>query len=105
MVCGMSSVSARAPRRPAVAGWRPVPAGLFAVALTAVGVLTDRFGVGALGWGTRVGFTVGVVVAVAMVRRRSLYTAAVQPPMVFIGVVLTVFWLTKAGRLTVTVIG
>ncbi len=40
-----------------------------------------------------------------MVRRRSLYTAAVQPPMVFIGVVLTVFELTKAGRFTITVIG
>lgn len=110
----MSSVSAGAPRRPAVAdaaafrsvtGWRPVPTVLFAVALTAVGVLTDRFGVGALGWGTRIGFTAGVLAAVVMVRRRSLYTAAVQPPMVFIGVVLTVFGLTKAGRLTVTVIG
>jgi len=78
---------------------------LFAVALTAVGVLTDRFGVGALGWGTRIGFTVGVLASVVMVRRRSLYTAAVHPPMVFTGVVLTVFGLTKAGRFTITVIG
>lgn len=114
IVVGVSSVSTGAPRRPAVAnsaafrsvpGWRPVPTVLFAVALTAVGVLIDRFGAGALGWGTRIGFTAGVLAGVVMVRRRSLYTAAVQPPMVFAGVVLTVLALTTTGRFTVTLIG
>jgi len=51
----------------------------------------DGFTTGLLAWGLRIGFYLGVVLAALFVRRGSIFTAMVQPPLVLvIGIVLLV---------------
>jgi len=64
-------------------GWSRTAAVLIACALTGSGVVVDAVIGGVLGWGIRIGFVVGVTCAVVMVRREGLFTAMVQPPLVF----------------------
>lgn len=60
-----------------------------ALALTLVGAALDGVIGGQLSWGLRLGFWTGVVAAVLLVRRGSLFTAMVRPPLVLVfGVVV-----------------
>lgn len=54
---------------------------LLAAALTLAGAAIDGAIIDALGWGFRLGFLAGVTLAVLAVRRRSVFTAMVQPPL------------------------
>ncbi|GAA1997248.1 hypothetical protein GCM10009818_04310 [Nakamurella flavida] len=55
-----------------------------ALVLTMVGAAADGVISGQLSWGLRLGFWFGVVAAVLFVRRGSLFTAMVQPPLVLV---------------------
>lgn len=50
--------------------------------LTLAGAAIDGALIDALGWSFRIGFLAGVASAVLAVRRRSVFTAMVQPPLV-----------------------
>jgi hypothetical protein len=67
---------------------------LTALALTAVGALFDELTSKTLGLPFQVLYTIGCVLAVTFVRRRSLFGPMVQPPLIMIivaGVVLALF--------------
>lgn len=89
---------------PGVRGWLPLSAVLTAVTGTLLGAVLDRSSTGTIGVGTRWGFVLGVLVAVVMVRRVSLFTAAVQPPLVFFSVVLAVFAVGSTQRVSILLI-
>jgi hypothetical protein len=61
---------------------------LIAVAFAVAGIAVDGALTGALGWGFKVLFLIGVVVAVLAVRRGSIFTAMVQPPLLLAVAVL-----------------
>jgi hypothetical protein len=65
--------------RPGIHWWMAV-----LVALAAV----DGMVSGTLGWGLQIGFVAGVVVAALLIRRDSLFTAMVQPPLVLVVAIL-----------------
>ncbi|MGI8589544.1 MAG: DUF6542 domain-containing protein [Nakamurella sp.] len=69
---------------PTVAGLRSWGAVLVAVLLTGLGAVIDGMSSGGLGWGFTVGFVAGVGSAALMVRRGSIFTAIVQPPLVMV---------------------
>lgn len=52
--------------------------------LTGLGAVIDGMSSGGLGWGFTVGFVAGVGSAALMVRRGSIFTAIVQPPLVMV---------------------
>jgi hypothetical protein len=75
---------------------------LTALALTAVGALFDELTNKTLGLPFQVLYTIGCVLAVTFVRRRSLFGPMVQPPLIMIivaGVVLGVFAAGASGGL------
>ena len=81
-----------------VRGWPPWAVVLLAVALTFAGTAVDGLTTGALSWGLRIGFYLGVVLAALLVRRRSIFTAMVQPPLVLVFGIIVGGWLfTNAG--------
>ena len=81
-----------------VRGWPSWAAVLLAVALTFAGTAVDGLTTGALSWGLRIGFYLGVVLAALLVRRRSIFTAMVQPPLVLVFGIIVGGWLfTNAG--------
>ncbi|MET0188461.1 MAG: DUF6542 domain-containing protein [Pseudonocardia sediminis] len=64
-----------------VLGIPPLAAVGIAVGLTAVGVVADLLRLGTVGAIFEVGYFLGCVLAVAWVRRRSIFAPAVQPPL------------------------
>jgi hypothetical protein len=64
-----------------VLGVPPLASVGVAVAFTALGVLIDVLRIGTVGIVFKVGYFTGCVLAVAWVRRRSLFTPIVQPPL------------------------
>ncbi len=72
-----------------VRGWPSWAVIVLALALTLGGTAVDGFTTGVLAWGLRLGFYAGVVLAAIMVRRASIFTAMVQPPLVLVvGIVI-----------------
>jgi hypothetical protein len=72
-----------------VRGWPSWAVIVLALALTLAGAAVDGFTTGVLAWGLRLGFYAGVVLAAIMVRRASIFTAMVQPPLVLVvGIVI-----------------
>jgi hypothetical protein len=60
----------------------------------------DGLTTGLLAWGLRIGFYLGVVSAALLVRRGSIFTAMVQPPLVLVfGIVVGGMLFTQAGGL------
>ncbi len=57
-----------------------------------------------LSWGLRAGFVAGVGLAALAVRRGSIFTAMVQPPLVLLAVGFTALRLMTSERLTFTLI-
>ncbi len=81
-----------------VRGWPSWAVVLLAVTLTFAGTAVDGLTTGALSWGLRIGFYLGVVAAALLVRRRSIFTAMVQPPLVLVfGIVVGGSLFTNAG--------
>jgi hypothetical protein len=85
---------------PSVRGWPSWAVILLALVLTLGGTAVDGATTGLLAWGLRIGFYLGVISAALMVRRRSIFTAMVQPPLVLvIGIVFGGMLFTNAGGL------
>jgi hypothetical protein len=57
---------------------------LLALGLTLAGTAVDGITTGLLAWGLRIGFYLGVLSAALLVRRGSVFTAMVQPPLVLV---------------------
>lgn len=74
-----------------------------ALVLTLAGAAIDGAVGGQLSWGLRLGFWIGVVAAVLAVRRGSLFTAMVQPPLILVyGVVVGGLLFTSTSGLYAT---
>ena len=85
---------------PGVRGWPSWAAVVFALASTLAGAAVDGLTTGQLAWGLRVGFYLGVLGAVLLVRRGSIFTAMVQPPLVLVvGVAIGGLLFTQSGGL------
>lgn len=83
-----------------VRGWPSWAVILLALALTLVGTAVDGWTSGSLAWGLRIGFYVGVIAAALIVRRGSIFTAMVQPPLILvIGIVVGGMLFTNSGGL------
>ena len=89
---------------PTITGVRSWGAVLIALLLSAVGALIDASTSKTIGWGFGVGFVLGVGLAAVAVRRGSLFTALVQPPLVMVVVVFLAFRLMTTERMTITLI-
>jgi hypothetical protein len=91
---------------PSITGLRAWGAVLVAVVLTSAGALFDGLVSDVLTWGFRVGFVVGVCAAAVLVRRGSIFTAMVQPPLVMIVIIFISLRLLAASneRMTITLI-
>lgn len=73
---------------------------LLALTLTLGGTAVDGLTTGVLAWGLRLGFYAGVVLAALFVRRASIFTPMVQPPLVLVfGIVVGGMLFTTAGGL------
>lgn len=73
---------------------------LLALVLTLGGAAIDGLATGTLAWGLRIGFYAGVVLAALAVRRGSIFTAMVQPPLVLVvGIVVGSMLFTQSGGL------
>ena len=73
---------------------------LLALVLTLGGAAIDGLATGTLSWGLRIGFYAGVVLAALAVRRGSIFTAMVQPPLVLVfGLVVGGMLFTQSGGL------
>lgn len=73
---------------------------LLALVLTLGGAAIDGLATGTLAWGLRIGFYAGVVLAALAVRRGSIFTAMVQPPLVLVvGLVVGSMLFTQSGGL------
>ncbi len=77
---------------------------IVAVVLTAVGATVDGAVSGVLSWGFRIGFLAGVGLAAVAVRRGSIFTAVVQPPLVMVAVMFIALRLLSTERMTITLI-
>ena len=75
-----------------------------ALLLTALGATVDGLVSGMLAWGFRVGFVAGVALAAVLVRRASVFTALVQPPLVMVVVIFVALRLMSTERTTITLI-
>ncbi len=73
---------------------------LIAVAITAVGAGIDARSTDELGATFKFCFLVGCVAAALLVRRRALFTAAAQPPLVAFGVGIITLYTVNADRST-----
>ncbi|MET0966032.1 MAG: DUF6542 domain-containing protein [Nakamurella sp.] len=83
-----------------VRGWPSWAVILLALVLTLGGTAVDGVTTGVLAWGLRIGFYLGVILAALVVRRGSIFTAMVQPPLVVIfGLVVGGMLFTNAGGL------
>ena len=83
-----------------VRGWPSWAAVLLALVLTLAGTAIDGWTTGVLSWGLRIGFYLGVIVAVLLVRRGSIFTAMVQPPLILVvGIVVGGMLFTNSGGL------
>jgi uncharacterized membrane protein len=83
-----------------VRGWPSWAVVLLAVGLTFAGTAVDGLTTGALSWGLRIGFYLGVALAALLVRRGSIFTAMVQPPLILVfGIVVGGWLFTNAGGL------
>jgi hypothetical protein len=87
-----------------VAGIPSWGAVLVALVLTALGATVDGLASGTPGWGFRVGFVAGVALAAVLVRRASIFTALVQPPLVMVVVIFIALRLMASERMTITLI-
>lgn len=101
------------PHRPTTANASAIPttagipswgAVIVAVVFTAVGATIDGVASGVLTWGFRVGFVAGVALAALLVRRGSIFTAMVQPPLVMVVVIFVALRLLSTERTTITLI-
>lgn len=88
----------------AVAGIPSWGAVLVALVLTALGATVDGLVSGTPSWGFRVGFVAGVALAALLVRRGSIFTALVQPPLVMVVVIFVALRLMSSERMTITLI-
>lgn len=70
-----------------VLGIPPVVAVALALGLTAIGVIVDLLRVGTVGTVFQIAYGAGCLLAVAWVRRRSLFLPAIQPPLLLAVVV------------------
>ena len=77
---------------------------LVAAILTALGATVDGLVSGAPSWGFRIGFVAGVGLAALLVRRASIFTALVQPPLVMVVVIYFALRLMSSERMTITLI-
>jgi hypothetical protein len=77
---------------------------LVAVILTALGATVDGVVSGTPTWGFRIGFVAGVALAAVLVRRASIFTALVQPPLVMVVVIFVALRLMASERMTITLI-
>ena len=77
---------------------------LVALVLTALGATVDGLVSGTPSWGFRVGFVAGVALAALLVRRASIFTALVQPPLVMVVVIFIALRLMASERMTITLI-
>lgn len=76
---------------------------ILALVGTLGGAAIDGLTVGALAWGLRIGFYLGVIGAALLVRRGSIFTAMVQPPLVLlVGLLVGGLLFTNAGGLYAT---
>ena len=89
---------------PTIAGIPSWGAVLVALALTALGAAIDGLASGVLSWGFRLGFVGGVALAALLVRRGSIFTAMVQPPLVMVVVIFISLRLLSSERMTITLI-
>ncbi|WP_370531409.1 DUF6542 domain-containing protein [Nakamurella sp. PAMC28650] len=96
--------AANASALPTITGLRSWGAVLVAVVLTAVGATFDGLVSGVLTWGFRVGFVAGVCLAALLVRRASIFTAMVQPPLVMVVLIFISLRLLSTERMTITLI-
>ena len=96
--------AANASALPTILGLRSWGAVLVAVVLTALGATFDGLVSGVLTWGFRVGFVAGVCLAAVIVRRASIFTAMVQPPLVMVAVIFISLRLLASERVTITLI-
>ena len=65
-------------------GGRPGRSSCWRSRCTLGGTAVDGLTTGVLAWGLRLGFYLGVVLAALLVRRASIFTAMVQPPLVLV---------------------
>jgi hypothetical protein len=83
-----------------VRGWPSWAVILLALGLTLAGTAIDGWTTGLLAWGLRIGFYLGVVGAALIVRRGSIFTAMVQPPLVLVvGIIVGGMVFTNSGGL------
>jgi len=83
-----------------VRGWPSWAVVVLAMVLTLGGTAIDGLTTGLLAWGLRIGFYLGVLLAALTVRRASIFTAMVQPPLVLVfGIVVGGMLFTQAGGL------
>ena len=83
-----------------VRGWPSWAVIVLALLCTLAGAAIDGLTTGTLAWGLRIGFYLGVVGAALLVRRGSIFTAMVQPPLVLVvGLVVGGMLFTDAGGL------
>jgi len=86
-----------------VRGWPSWAVIVLALVLTLGGAAVDGLTTGLLAWGLRLGFYGGVVLSAILVRRASIFTAMVQPPLVLVvGIVVGGMLFTNAGGLYAT---
>jgi len=83
-----------------VRGWPSWAVIVLALVLTLGGTAVDGLTTGLLAWGLRIGFYLGVVLAALVVRRASIFTPMVQPPLVLVvGIVVGGMLFTQVGGL------
>jgi fumarate reductase subunit D len=89
---------------PTITGLRSWGAVLVAVLLTAIGAAIDGSVNGELSWGFRIGFVLGVALAAVLVRRASIFTAMVQPPLVMVVLIFVALRLLASESMKITAI-
>lgn len=83
-----------------VRGWPSWAAIVLALGCTLAGAAIDGLTSGVLAWGLRIGFYLGVLGAALLVRRASIFTAMVQPPLVLVvGLIVGGMLFTNTGGL------
>ena len=83
-----------------VRGWPSWGVIILALVCVLGGAAIDGLTIGVLAWGLRIGFYLGVLGAALLVRRGSIFTAMVQPPLVLVvGLVVGGILFTNAGGL------
>jgi len=86
-----------------VRGWPSWAVIVLALGCTLAGAAIDGLTVGVLSWGLRIGFYLGVLGAALLVRRASIFTAMVQPPLVLVvGLVVGGMLFINSGGLYAT---